>query len=98
MAKEAMMNNQIKQLKAVLKRRDKLEAEGKKYIEGTPEDLQTAIDTFFVHCKNMVDYELDFIPGEALADLCDVLAKYPNYHHIAHDLATTLNTDYNVKI
>ena len=93
-----MMDNSIEQLKNVLVRRDKLQEQGKTFHPDTPKDLQVAIDTFFIHCKNMIDYKLDFIPGEALADLCEVLAKYPKYHHIAHDLATTLDTDYNVKI
>ena len=46
----------------------------------------------------MVEYDLDFIPGEALADLCEVLVKYPKYHHIAKDLVYTLNTEYNMSV
>ena len=72
--------------------------QGKAFHPDTPKDLQVAIDTFFVHCKNMIEYDLDFIPGEALADLCEVLAKYPKYHHIAGDLVETLNNDYNMNV
>ena len=46
----------------------------------------------------MVEYDLDFMPGEALADLCEVLARYPKYHHIAQDLVYTLNNDYNMTV
>ena len=98
MAKETMMENPIKKLREVLDKREKLEEEGKPYIKGTPKELQDAIDTFFIHCKNMVEYDLQFIPGEALADLCDVLAKYPKYQHIADDLVFTLNTEYGMKV
>ena len=98
MAEETKMKKILKSLKNVIDRRDKLQAEGKAFHPNTPKDLQVAIDTFFIHCKNMIEYELDFIPGEALADLCEVLAKYPKYHHIAEDLVLTLNTEYNMTV
>ena len=89
------MKEAISKLAEVLDRRDKLETT---FHPDTPEELKIAIDTFFVHCKALVDYNLDFIPGEALADLCEVLAKYPKYHHIAEDLVLTLNTEYNMTV
>ena len=98
MAEEVKMKEILKNLKAVVDRREKLQGEGKAFHPDTPEDLKVAIDTFFEHCKNMVEYDLDFMPGEALADLCDVLAKYPKYHHIAEDLLHTLNTEYDMSI
>ena len=60
--------------------------------------LDSLMDLAQDHSKNMVEYDLDFIPGEALADLCDVLVKYPRYHHIAEDLVHTLNTEYNMTV
>lgn len=98
MAEETKMKQILKNLKDVIDRRDKLHKQGKAFHPDTPKDLQVAIDTFFVHCKNMIEYDLDFIPGEALADLCEVLAKYPKYHHIAGDLVETLNNDYNMNV
>ena len=98
MAEELKMKQVLKNLKQVVQRRDKALEEGKAFHPDTPEDLKVAIDTFFEHCKNMVEYDLDFMPGEALADLCEVLAKYPKYHHIAGDLVETLNNDYNMNI
>ena len=98
MAEEVKMKEILKNLKAVVDRREKLQGEGKAFHPDTPEDLKNAIDTFFEHCKNMVEYDLDFIPGEALADLCEVLSKYPKYHHIAKDLVYTLNTEYNMSV
>ena len=92
------MKQVLKNLKQVVQRRDKALEEGKAFHPDTPEDLKNAIDTFFIHCKNMIEYDLDFMPGEALADLVDVLAKYPKYHHIAGDLVETLNNDYNMNI
>ena len=98
MAEEVKMKEILKNLKAVIDRREKLQGEGKAFHPDTPEDLKVAIDTFFEHCKNMVEYYIDFMPGEALADLCEVLAKYPKYHHIAQDLVYTLNNDYNMTV
>ena len=98
MAEEPKMKQVLKNLKEVVQRRDKALEEGKAFHPDTPEDLKTAIDTFFIHCKNMIEYDLDFMPGEALADLVEVLAKYPKYHHIAGDLVETLNTEYNMTV
>tara|TARA_R100000231_G_scaffold127094_1_gene97832 strand:- start:16 stop:312 length:297 start_codon:yes stop_codon:yes gene_type:complete len=98
MAEEVKMKEILKNLKEVVDRRTELKSQGKSFHPDTPKDLQVAIDTFFVHCENMIEYDLDFIPGEALADLCDVLVKYPQYHHIAQDLVLTLNTEYNMTI
>jgi len=89
------MKEAITKLAEVLERRDKL---GTSFHPDTPVELKNAIDTFFLHCKNMIEYELDFMPGEALADLVEVLAKYPKYHHIAGDLVETLNNDYNMTV
>tara|TARA_A100001391_G_scaffold203384_1_gene195581 strand:- start:55 stop:351 length:297 start_codon:yes stop_codon:yes gene_type:complete len=98
MAKETKMKEILKRLQGVVERRDKLQKQGKAFHPDTPKDLQVAIDTFFIHCKNMIDYDLDFIPGEALADLCEVLAKYPKYHHIARDLVHVVNTEYDMTV
>jgi hypothetical protein len=98
MAKETIMKEILKSLKSVVDRREKLEEQGKSFHPDTPKDLKNAIDTFFIHCKNMIEYELDFMPGEALADLVEVLAKYPKYQHIAGDLVETLNNDYNMTV
>ena len=92
------MKQVLQSLKDIVERRDKLQEQGKSYHPDTPVELKTAIDTFFIHCKNMIEYELDFMPGEALADLVEVLAKYPKYHHIAGDLVETLNNDYNMTV
>ena len=98
MAEEVKMKEILKNLKEVVDRRTELKSQGKSFHPDTPKDLQVAIDTFFEHCKHMIEYDLDFIPGEALADLCEVLAKYPKYHHIAEDLVLTLNTEYNMTV
>ena len=57
MAEETKMKEILKNLKNVIDRRDKLQAEGKAFHPNTPKDLQVAIDTFFIHCKNMIEYE-----------------------------------------
>ncbi len=89
------MKEAISKLAEVLDRRDKLETT---FHPDTPEELKIAIDTFFVHCKALVDYNLDFIPGEAVADLLDVLVKYPKYHNVCDDLMSILQTDYDYKV
>ena len=98
MAEETKMKEILKRLQGVVERRDKLQEQGKAFHPDTPKDLQVAIDTFFEHCKHMIEYDLDFIPGEALADLCEVLAKYPKYHHIARDLVHVVNTEYDMTV
>ena len=52
MAEETKMKEILKNLKNVIDRRDKLQAEGKAFHPNTPKDLQVAIDTFFIHCKS----------------------------------------------
>ena len=86
----------MKDLANVIERRNKLEDSG--FHPDTPQELRLAIDTFFENCKMMIEYDLDFIPGETLADLVEVLAKYPKYHNIAQDLVHTLNTDYKMSV
>ena len=92
------MKQVLQNLKDIIERRDKLQEQGKSYHPDTPVELKNAIDTFFIHCKNMIEYELDFMPGEALADLVEVIAKYTKYQHIAGDLVETLNNDYNMTV
>ena len=89
------MKEAITKLAEVLERRDKL---GTSFHPDTPVELKDAINTFFVHCKALVEYDLDFIPGEAVADLLDVLVKYPKYHNLCDDLMSILTTDYNYKV
>jgi len=88
--KEALLG-----LAKILERRDNV---NKKFVKDTPEELQVAINTFFENCRMLVEYDLDFIPGEAVADLFEVLVKYPKYHSICGELLTILETDYNFKV
>ena len=90
------MKEIMKNLKTIIDRRESMENNG--MHPNTPEDLAVAIDTFFENCKMMIEYDLDYIPGETLADLVEVLAKYPRYHGIANDLVHTLNSEYNLTV
>ena len=51
-----------------------------------PEDLRIQMDTFFENARLMADYELDSIPGEVLANLTKVMAKYPEYQRLAQEI------------
>ena len=96
MAEETKMKAIMKDLKKVIDKRESMKNKG--MHPDTPKELRVAIDTFFENCKMMIEYDLDYIPGESLADLVEVLAKYPRYHHIAGDVVHTLNTEYNMTV
>ena len=54
--------------------------------ENLPEDLRIQMDTFFENARLMADYKLDTIPGEVLANLTKVMAKYPQYQQLAQEI------------
>tara|TARA_R110000744_G_scaffold239765_1_gene357180 strand:+ start:164 stop:442 length:279 start_codon:yes stop_codon:yes gene_type:complete len=78
-------------LEEILNRRENMD---KKFKKGVPEEVRVAIDTFFEHCKIMVEYELDNIPGEALYSLVNALATHPKYQNVCLSLIQMLNEDY----
>ena len=70
-------------LKQVVERKDKTGYAN----ENLPEDLRIQMDTFFENARLMAEYKLDTIPGEVLANLTRVMAKYPEYKHLAQEIS-----------
>ena len=54
----------------------------------TPEDIKVAIETFFEATKMIKEGYVEKMPGEYVANLIDVLSKYPEYKILARELAT----------
>lgn len=69
-------------LKQVVDRKDRTGYANK----DMPEDLRIQMDTFFENARLMADYKLDTIPGEVLANLTKVMAKYPQYQRLAQEI------------
>ena len=56
--------------------------------EDTPEDIKVAIQTFFEATKMIKEGYVERMPGEYVANLIDVLSKYPEYQGLARELGT----------
>ena len=56
--------------------------------EDTPEDIKVAIETFFEATRMIKDVYVVKMPGEYVANLIDVLSKYPEYKLLARELTT----------
>jgi hypothetical protein len=81
MAQQTM--NYHDKLKQVVDRKDRTGYANK----DMPEDLRIQMDTFFENARLMAEYKLDTIPGEVLANLTRVMAKYPEYKHLAQEIS-----------
>ena len=55
-----------------------------------PKEVQVAVQSFLSASKMMVDEELDYLPGEYLANLLETLQKYPEYNNVTMDLVRTI--------
>ena len=68
--------------------------DGKTTIKGEhPEEVRTAIDSFFHAGKMLVDHpEVGVIPPEYVEKLLASLAPYPQYHGLLTDLIHILQT------
>jgi len=68
--------------------------DGKTNIKGDhPEEVKTAIDSFFHAGKMLVDHpEVGVIPPEYVEKLLASLAPYPQYHGLLTDLIHILQT------
>ena len=62
--------------------------EGRAHIKGNhPDDIKTAVDTFFKAGKILVDNpEIESIPPEYVNKLLSSLAQHPQYHALLMDL------------
>ncbi len=66
---------------------------GNAKIQGDhPEEIKTAVDTFFKAGKILVDNpEIDNIPQEYVHKLLSALAQHPQYHALLIDLVSIIN-------
>ena len=55
-----------------------------------PKDIQIAVQSFLEASKMMVEEKLDYLPGEYLANLLEILQKYPEYNNITMDLVKSI--------
>jgi hypothetical protein len=53
-----------------------------KVRDDIPEDLQVAVQTFVAATVMVGENNLDSMPGEYLANLMEVMDKYPEYHGV----------------
>ena len=60
--------------------------------EDTPEDLKVAIETFFEATKMIKEGYVEKMPGEYVANLIEVLDKYPEWKKLARELTRMVMT------
>ena len=53
-----------------------------KVRDDIPKDLQVAVQTFVAATVMVGENNLDSMPGEYLANLMEVMDKYPEYHGV----------------
>ena len=53
--------------------------------EDTPEDLKVAIETFFEATKMIKEGYVEKMPGEYVANLIEVLDRYPEWKKLARE-------------
>ena len=60
--------------------------------EDTPEDLKVAIETFFEATKMIKEGYVEKMPGEYVANLREVLDRYPEWKKLARELTRMVMT------
>ena len=61
-----------------------------KVQEHFPKEIRIAVESFLEASSMMVDEKLEFLPGEYLANLLEVLQKYPEYNNITMNLVKSI--------
>ena len=56
--------------------------------EDAPEDIKVVIETFFEATKMIKEGYVEKMPGEYVANLIEVLDRYPEYKGLSRELAT----------
>jgi hypothetical protein len=59
-----------------------------KIKEDTPDDIRVVIETFFEATKMIKEGYVEKMPGEYVANLIEVLDRYPEYKGLSRELAT----------
>lgn len=81
------MNNYIYMDEDIQRLPDKVEIR-----EDTPEDLKVAIETFFEATKMIKEGYVEKMPGEYVANLIEVLDRYPEWKKLARELTRMVMT------
>ena len=58
----------------------------------TPEDIKVAIETFFEATKMIKEGYVEKMPGEYVANLIEVLDRYPEWKKLARELTRMVMT------
>ena len=58
--------------------------------EGTPKDLNIAIQTFIQQAIIIGEHDLDSMPPEYMQNLLEVMGRYPEYNKVTLDLIEIL--------
>jgi hypothetical protein len=64
-----------------------------KVRDDIPEDLQVAVQTFVAATVMVGENNLDSMPGEYLANLMEVMDKYPEYHGVLKSIVEDSGLD-----
>ena len=56
--------------------------------EDTPEDIKVAIETFFEATRMIKEGYVEKMPGEYVANLIEVLDRYPEWKKLSRELTT----------
>ena len=56
--------------------------------EDTPEDIKVAVETFFEATKMIKEGYVEKMPGEYVANLIEVLDRYPEWKKLSRELTT----------
>ena len=56
--------------------------------EDTPEDIKVAIQAFFEATKMIKEGYVEKMPGEYVANLIEVLDRYPEWKNLSRELTT----------
>ena len=60
--------------------------------EDTPEDIKVAIETFFEATRMIKEGYVEKMPGEYVANLIEVLDRYPEWKKLARELTRMVMT------
>ena len=64
-----------------------------KVRDDIPKDLQVAVQTFVAATVMVGENNLDSMPGEYLANLMEVMDKYPEYHGVLRSIVEDSGLD-----
>mgnify|MGYP001249068930 FL=1 len=64
-----------------------------KVRDDIPKDLQVAVQTFVAATVMVGENNLDSMPGEYLANLMEVMDKYPEYHGVLKSIVEDSGLD-----